>query len=154
MTLRLSTSAKRPPSRPARRALTGSVSAGACWPKSNGSALGQPMKALAHLPHRQFRFLRRQENEVVNVAAEAPAGLQRRRQVGQVGRVLHAVNREAFDRLDVALVDEEAAVAEVSEVAAGPLQSTGRQPVVDLHQHAWPTAPDGFDCTIEHRLLM
>src|SRR5882757_9267808 len=109
--------------------------------------IGQPMQRLGRLAWRQ-------EDEIVDVASEPLALLQRRRQVGQVGGVLQALRREPLDRLEASSLDVIAAVAEIPEVGLGAGQSARRQALVDFDQHARPAAPDRLYCAVQDGLLV
>src|SRR5881394_2392215 len=103
-----------PPMMPAPIASTGGASATISCSTSarpGGSRL-QLRETLRHMAQRLDRLISRQEDEIVDVAAEALALLQGCRQVRQVGRVLQEVGGEQAHRLDVAGLDEEAAIVE------------------------------------------
>src|SRR5918994_7978209 len=103
-----------PPTTPAPTASTGGGSATTSCstsPRPSGGLL-QLGETLRHLPQRLDRLISRQEDEIVDVAAEALALLQGRREVRQVGWVLQALRREQAHRLDVAGLDEVAAIVE------------------------------------------
>src|ERR1051325_3831914 len=112
---------KPPPTTPAPTASTGGASATiscSTSPRPSGCRL-QLGETLRHLAQRLDRLISRQEDEIVDVAAEALALLQGRREVGQVGRVLHLLGREQVYWLDVAGLDEIAAIVEVAEIGLG-----------------------------------
>src|SRR5512139_164147 len=80
-------------------------------------------ETLRHLPQRLDRLISRQEDEIVDVAAEPLALLQGRRQVRQIGRVLQEAGREQVDRLDVPCLDEVATVIEILEIGLGAIEA-------------------------------
>src|SRR5262249_12025702 len=144
---------------PTLRAPTASI--GAEWAASWSTRFARPAnpalelaQAIGQKLQRLGRFVWRQENEVVDVATEALALLQWRRQVGQIGRLLELLDRELVDLLQAALAHVVAAVAEVAEIGLGARQSAGRQALIHLHQHARLAATDRLDRAVQHGLLM
>src|SRR5688572_8879041 len=145
-----------PPTMPAPTASTGGGSATiscSTSPRPSGCLL-ELGETLRHLPQRLDRLISRQEDEIVDVAAEASALLQRRREVRQIGRVLQDAGGEQAHRLDVAGLDEVAAIVEVPEVGLGAGEAARRQALVDLDQHPRPATADGLHRAVEHGLLV
>src|SRR5258708_34970511 len=111
--------ARHAPTPPAPTASTGTASAAAWWRRWATAPTGS--SELRQTIGQQTQCLRRlawwQENEIVDVAAEPLALLQRRRQVRQGRGLLHVFGREAVDRLSPSRADVVCATTCTAEIS-------------------------------------
>src|SRR5580704_1043796 len=124
------------PTRPVPTASTGTASVAISWRtcaarpaggSEPGQPIGQPTRCLG-------RLVWRQEDEIVEILPEPLALLERRGQLGQVGWLLQAGDRELIDRLQASVMDVVAAIAELLEIGLGERQSARRQALFHFDQ--------------------